>query len=75
MKMQIHLWLPGLKKVEDTTTESGDRFSLTSDFSGLDLELTFPKAPDGPPAAWNKLREALEELAALASARREGKAS
>ena len=72
MKMQLNLWLGGLRQVEDRTQSGADRFALGLDFGGLDLEFAFPKAvgdgADAAPPAWKKLHEALQEIAAVAKA-------
>jgi hypothetical protein len=60
--------MAGLQQVEDTTKEGTDRFVLSLTFRGVDLELQLPKTcgkGGEAPEAWNKLHEALKDLAAL----------
>ena len=70
MRAQLRLNLGTLRQVEDATQSSADHFSLALDFAHMDLELTLPKTMAAgagePPAALIRLREALQELAALA---------
>lgn len=75
MKAWLKLQLGALQQVTDTTPDSADHFSLKLDFRGVDLELELARAIGGTteaPAAWNKLHEALQELAALAAEYQKG---
>lgn len=78
MKGQLKLQLGALRQVTDTTESEAGRLSLKLDFGGVDLELELLRAIGGTteaPAAWNKLHEALRELAALAAEYRKGEAT
>jgi len=74
MKAQLRLNLGALRQVEETPPTDGDQYFLAAlglDFGGVDLALQLPRAMAAggtePPAAWTKLREALQEIAALAA--------